>query len=495
MKKENSGITLIALVLTIIILLILAGVAISMIAGNEGILTRAEIAVNKTNFASAKEQGELMVAEFAADYYEMRFANREKDSHNIKIVDYIVSKIGTGKSSSNGEFTVTVAGKTVTVEGHNGYTKVTGTLNEKGKIVWDGTISGDDEEQGDGTETITLEGAGQTFHRMAPSTLTFRSTADLADFKEVQINGETLDSSCYTKTEGSTIITLSIDYLKTLDATEHEITVVSENGAPSVEFEVIEPEVNEHNFYYNQPYSTYYSDWDDVCVFFFRDASTMDVLILNSTYSETCNYTIEDDVLYLTTSLGSFSLDIVSNTELYVKELGLTCKVGNNDIYADEDYIYFFEDDTDGLEVNVINKKKESYSAIKDNINGIPVTSIERCFLDCVNMKEMPKIPSSVVFSCESFSGCNNLGYVKIPESIKVIADGDFGSCSNLKELYIHKNVRAIYSAALGGCTSLEKIIFEGTIEQWNTIAKSSIWKDGVPATEVICSDGVVPLD
>ena len=39
-QKENTkGITLIALVITIIILLILAGVSIAMLTGNNGILT------------------------------------------------------------------------------------------------------------------------------------------------------------------------------------------------------------------------------------------------------------------------------------------------------------------------------------------------------------------------------------------------------------------------------------------------------------------------
>ena len=43
MKKinKNTGITLIALVVTIIVLLILAGVSISMLTGQNGILNRA----------------------------------------------------------------------------------------------------------------------------------------------------------------------------------------------------------------------------------------------------------------------------------------------------------------------------------------------------------------------------------------------------------------------------------------------------------------------
>ena len=40
-KKSGKGITLIALVITIIVLLILAGVSIAMLAGDNGILTKS----------------------------------------------------------------------------------------------------------------------------------------------------------------------------------------------------------------------------------------------------------------------------------------------------------------------------------------------------------------------------------------------------------------------------------------------------------------------
>ena len=41
-KRKEGGITLIALVVTIIVLIILAGVSISMIVGDNGIITQAE---------------------------------------------------------------------------------------------------------------------------------------------------------------------------------------------------------------------------------------------------------------------------------------------------------------------------------------------------------------------------------------------------------------------------------------------------------------------
>ena len=60
-KETQKGITLIALVITIIVLLILAGVSIAMLTGQNGILTQANNVKNETELASAKEKVELAV--------------------------------------------------------------------------------------------------------------------------------------------------------------------------------------------------------------------------------------------------------------------------------------------------------------------------------------------------------------------------------------------------------------------------------------------------
>ena len=57
--ERNKGITLIALVITIIILLILAGVSIAMLTGNNGILTQAKNAKENTEVAKEQEEKDL----------------------------------------------------------------------------------------------------------------------------------------------------------------------------------------------------------------------------------------------------------------------------------------------------------------------------------------------------------------------------------------------------------------------------------------------------
>ena len=66
-KETQKGITLIALVITIIVLLILAGVSIAMLTGQNGILTQAQNAKTTTENKSAEEKVKLAVMGARAD--------------------------------------------------------------------------------------------------------------------------------------------------------------------------------------------------------------------------------------------------------------------------------------------------------------------------------------------------------------------------------------------------------------------------------------------
>ena len=68
-RRNNSGITLIALVITIIVLLILAGVTIATLTGENGILTRAQEAKNKTEQAEKDEKTNLSRTEDLINRY------------------------------------------------------------------------------------------------------------------------------------------------------------------------------------------------------------------------------------------------------------------------------------------------------------------------------------------------------------------------------------------------------------------------------------------
>lgn len=66
-KKEQRGITLVSLVVTTIILLILAGIAISLTIGNNGLFSRSKIAVEEHEEAKAREKLELALSNIQLD--------------------------------------------------------------------------------------------------------------------------------------------------------------------------------------------------------------------------------------------------------------------------------------------------------------------------------------------------------------------------------------------------------------------------------------------
>ena len=58
-NKQERGITLIALVVTIVVLLILAGVSLSLVLNNNGVISRAKEAKNRYAEAQKNEENQL----------------------------------------------------------------------------------------------------------------------------------------------------------------------------------------------------------------------------------------------------------------------------------------------------------------------------------------------------------------------------------------------------------------------------------------------------
>lgn len=311
-----------------------------------------------------------------------------------------------------------------------------------------------------------LEGDGQEYYTTAPSILSFRSTAPLDELQNITINGEVVDPSNYELEEGSTIVKLNIDYLKTLDVGSYEIGVESLSKTVKGNFTVAAPKLNEYGFYYDQIY-THSPDgalpayigfsinesngmtlWEIDGIYKYHHLIEYDhnegsysfnlgSLVVSGRFSEDGNSFLgkllfEGDEQYETTfTLGDFP-DVVSDADCWYS------RVMNDD----EELIL------DCWEVYQKNETKEVYHQIKSNIEGMPVTHIIGAAFN-----------NSMIRS------------IKIPTSITTIGEGSFG-----------------------GCFNLTNITFLGTKEQWSAIAKSSECFSVVPATYVQCIDGQVSI-
>lgn len=83
-----------------------------------------------------------------------------------------------------------------------------------------------------------LDGANSDWKQNTEETITIRGNGDFSKFVGVKIDGNTIDAKNYTAKEGSTIITLTTDYLKTLSIGTHTFEFVWTDGSASTNFTV-----------------------------------------------------------------------------------------------------------------------------------------------------------------------------------------------------------------------------------------------------------------
>ena len=115
-RRRNKGITLIALVITIIVLLILAGVSIATLTGEGGILGKATNAKNETNQANVREQVQLAVMGSYDEDGNLNIGELKEELTKIE-------KIGT-ITDTNGKLPITTV-----IDGYEV------TIDEKGKVT------------------------------------------------------------------------------------------------------------------------------------------------------------------------------------------------------------------------------------------------------------------------------------------------------------------------------------------------------------------------
>ena len=115
-------------------------------------------------------------------------------------------------------------------------------------------------------------------------------------------------------------------------------------------------------------------------------------------------------------------------------------------------------------------------------------------FAHCDQLTEIV-IPDSVIsIGAKAIYDCRNLQSITLPNSLISIQSNTFAGCLRLNEIVIPDSVTFIGRFAFGSPSKLTSITFNGTIAQWNAIQKDDDWNYKVPATEVVCLDGVVAI-
>ena len=125
MLKGNKGVTLVALVITIIVLLILAGVSISLVVGNNGVINQATSAADSVNKANVKSELEMAVQAVETDWSATKYTTgttqtldeymtKSKIEENMDTDNYTISDVIFSGDPASADVTVTYKGQTYT---------------------------------------------------------------------------------------------------------------------------------------------------------------------------------------------------------------------------------------------------------------------------------------------------------------------------------------------------------------------------------------------
>ena len=273
----------------------------------------------------------------------------------------------------------------------------------------------------------------------AAQDVSFRSEAPYSEFEDVVVNGELVDKSNYTVSEGSTVITLKESYIATLENKSYTIAIVSTNGSAACEFNVkigfIIPEGGQLTRYHN----------------------------LSKTYDD-------------------FEYDVSYTTEIfYPGDVVAEFQVGDVYTYGDYKYCYgyagccenrnfahlcYLDDNRNELSINgwsvlYSGEAVEVASAMLDNIYNIPVVSARKLFYwssASNTLIETPYLPDTITDITDAFGLCGNLVTITNLPSSLVDMSWAFHGCSALQ------NVPAIPSSVLymsGAFNTSDKICGE----------------------------------
>ena len=375
MRKSENGITLIALVITIIVLLILAGVTIATLTGDNGILTQSK---------KAKEEWELGKEEEASILEGYEGIIEETTSGGLWQL-----KLSTDKFSEN---------VSINVYSKYYYLGMPNTLKEYKELY-----------------ILKIMGMEETYTNLEEAIC--EMYFQVSDIEEVIQIMEGMDGTTWTRDDIVYGIFFDFekgknenDVLKLIGFSDENISQIETEYEKNKELQ--EQGIPEK--YLNRTYKIIYPDGTEETVL------GENLAIYKGEYSVNENN-------------KSYTIKIVENEV----EQELKINVRNfvkYPTYEDEYYTYQFDKNNQGYSVLAKDKTLSQYGDILENIDGINIVNLDDTFFKCSNLIQAPNIPKSVTSLNSTFSGCSNLEQApEIPNGVTNMTH-TFNACSKLTQ-------------------------------------------------------------
>lgn len=195
----------------------------------------------------------------------------------------------------------------------------------------------------------------------------------------------------------------------------------------------------------------------------------------------------DDFYIEVLPATGSDHLSIVSKNGAYIVT-GWTSLVSDSELYIPTYY--------QGVEVTGIGP-----SAFK-GISGANLTKVvisnSVTFIDGFAFSDCAKLTTVIIGSGVTsiahsvFSRCSNLTSITIPDNVTSMGDYVFYCCYKLERVVLPNGITSIGNGMFENCYALTSICFDGTMEQWESIAKGEDWDSGTGNYTIYCTDGEI---
>ena len=393
--KENRGITLIALVITIIVLLILAGVTIATLTGENGILTQAQKAKKENSIAQAREEVDLAIASLRIEESKRNMTKQEK-------IDFLKDQLKRAYSSQELETMITTSGDKISIT-HRGFSfkfdENSGNVAYKEPFdpnAWDKNASTEDcfiwlSDDPNSPDYGTV--IGYTSKALGYTTLKYPSRCKRVEFT---YNDERYSSAGATREDMRSVRNIREVELP------GSVTSIGNSAFTASYFYSLEK--------INIPDSV-----TTIGEYSFYNTNIKDI-------------TIPDSV----TSIGNNAFEYCSNLANITIADSVT-SIGNNAFYC-------------CYSLNSI--------TIPDSVTNIG----SYVFYNCSSLTSIT-IPGTITNIPNSmFSGCSSLSSITIPESVTSIGSSAFYYCTSLTSITIPENVTSINGYTFYNCLGLTSI-------------------------------------
>ena len=444
--KSNKAITLIALVVTIVVLLLLAGISISLVLGDNGLIKKSKNARNESIIAQEKD--EIVVAYNGAK----------------------AAKLGENVTSSdlNTEFK---ANKTEAQAMGSGKIKVTFTKTGHLYVlnVSTGTIIGP--QTGEVEEKPILMKVNVSQEDIDNGNNVLNLSVDVEEGKEILV--EYGDGTEFTNTT-QTGKKESISTTKL--AVSKNIKLAAVISVPSGNCKAIHT--------YTTPGDYTVSIEGEISGVYCNKSKILKEIVQWGSYPLKTMYfngsgleNIDSNLPKGTTSIGDNAFSrCIGLTSITIPSSVMSIGIGafsgctnlTNITVDEKNTIYDSRNNCNAI----INKETNTLiQGCKTTTILSSVTSIgDYAFSGCTGLTSIT-IPSSVTsIGSMAFSGCTGLTSITIPSSVTSIGNSAFSGCTGLTSITIPSSVTSIGNSAFYGCENLTNVKYTGTEEKWNAI-------------------------